>query len=334
MTTNRGTQGPIFIGGLERSGKTYMRMMLAAHPRLAFSRRTNMWTNFHGRFGNLDQPENVDRCLRAMMQQKLIRELDPDPDRIRREFAAGPRTYGRLFALIHQHHAERAGKPRWGDQTALVERCATAVFAAYPHAKMIQMIRDPRDRFEALCTRDPRERRKLGQATAKWLYSEAHARHNQQTFPDQIMVVRYESMVAEPEKTMRAVCHFLDEAYTPTMLAMAHEPRFHRESGISFALGVSPLSTAYIGRFHEGLSRQEIAFMQVQAGTRMLAYGYAPEPIRLTPWEKIRFYLGTWRLHGAQMAIWRAWHATRIHSTVQVDHQTGLMARVTARVVG
>ena len=23
---------PIFIGGLERSGKTYMRMMLSAHP--------------------------------------------------------------------------------------------------------------------------------------------------------------------------------------------------------------------------------------------------------------------------------------------------------------
>ena len=37
----------------------------------------------------------------------------------RREFAQGPATYERLFALFLVHFAEREGKPRWGAQTGL-----------------------------------------------------------------------------------------------------------------------------------------------------------------------------------------------------------------------
>ena len=41
----------------------------------------------------------------------------------------GQPTYACLFALFQQHYAERAGKPRWGDQSGLIERYADLIAA-------------------------------------------------------------------------------------------------------------------------------------------------------------------------------------------------------------
>ena len=107
--------GPVFIGGLDRSGKTTMRAFLASHPNIAIPAvGSNMETYFYGRFGDLGKAENLERCLAAMLRYKHVRFLDPDADRIRREFRQGPPTYARLFSLFLIHLAEREGKPRWG----------------------------------------------------------------------------------------------------------------------------------------------------------------------------------------------------------------------------
>lgn len=334
LTASQNTQGPIFIGGLERSGKTYMRMMLAALPHLCFSRRANMWTAFYGRFGNLAYDENLDRCLNAMMQRKHIRNLEPNLGHIRYEFQQGARTYGRLFALFHEQMAAHTGRSRWGDQTELIERYAAAIFAAYPDAKIIHMMRDPRDRFEALYARDSRQRNELGKATAKWLYSEALARCNLSAFPDQYMVVRYESMVLQPEETMQAVCQFLGEAYSPALLAMAHEPRFHREYSTAFALGESPLSPIYIGRYLKGLSPLEIAFIQRYTETHLRTYYYTPLPLALTTAEKARFYLGTWAPNAIQMVIWRMLQTLRTRADLWTDKQVETVEPVATGMIG
>ena len=105
-------RGPIFIGGLDRSGKTLLRLSLSAHPNLALTRRTYLWPRFFNRYGDLSRGDNFERCLRAMLQRKPIQVLQPDAERIRREFWQGEASYARLFALLHQHYAERQGKPR------------------------------------------------------------------------------------------------------------------------------------------------------------------------------------------------------------------------------
>ena len=134
--------GPILLAGVAHSGKTLLRLALSSHPRLAFSRRTYMWTRFYNRYGDLREPRNFERCLAAMLAHKPTRALDPDPNRIRREFRQGEPTYARLFALFHEHYAERLGRSRWGDQLGFVERYADLIFAAYPDARMIHMVRD------------------------------------------------------------------------------------------------------------------------------------------------------------------------------------------------
>ena len=249
-------RGPIIIGGPDRCGKTLIRSVLAAHPNIAIPDvGSNMWTYFYGQFGDLGRSVNFERCLAAMLRYKHVRFLKPDANRIRREFRQGQPTYGRLFALFHEHYAERQGKPRWGDQTGLVERYADAVFAAYPTAKMIHMVRDPRDRYEASLARWPNGKGRTGGATARWLYSVGLAKRNQKRYPDRYWVVQYETLVRQPEVTVRAACAFLGEQYTPAMLTLEAASKFrnqavHPPDGSHEGSGIS---TAFVGRFRSAV---------------------------------------------------------------------------------
>lgn len=302
------TQGPIYIGGLDRCGKTTMRDFLASHPNIAIPAvGSNMWTYFYDQFGDLSEEDNFERCLEALLHYKHVRFLQPDPERIRREFWQGPPTYARLFSLFLIHYAERQGKPRWGAQTGLIERYADQLFAAYADLKIIHMVRDPRDRYEASLARWPNGKGRAGGASARWLYSMNLAERHLRRYPEQYKIVRFETLVEDTEETLKDVCAFLGETYVPEMLAMEGAPE-HRDKLIGDAeleSGQSPLSPKYIGRFRQNVPRREIAFMQQQLGNKMRAYGYRLEPIEFSTAERVSFALIDWPNQWVRMLAWR-----------------------------
>ena len=283
-------RGPIFIGGLDRCGKTTMQAFLSSHPSIAIPAvGSNFWSYFYGQYGDLRITENFEHCLTALMQYKHALYLQPDPERIRKEFWQGPPTYARLFGLLHQHYAERAGKTRWGDQTGLIERYADQALAAYPGAKMIHMIRDPRDRYEASIAMWPNGKGRCGGATARWKYSVALMKRNLARYPDRYLPVQYEKLVRQPEETLRRVCEFIGESYTPEMLTMDGSPG-HREKLIQNAETTEqPLSEKYIGRFRQHIPKVEIPFIQQYARNEMRQLGYAMEPIQFSLSERVRY---------------------------------------------
>jgi hypothetical protein len=292
-------RGPIFLGGAARSGKTLMRWILST--RIAVSRRTDMWPRFAGRFGDLGRSENLEQCLAAMLRRKQIAQLVPDLDRLRGDFRQGPPTYPRLFALIHEQYAERREKDRWGDQTEFIERFAAPLMAAYPGATVIHMIRDPRDRHEALLSRGSRGPGVVGTFTADWLSSVVVAQRNVERYPDSYLVVRYEDLVTRTEETVRNVCAFIGEAFDPDMLRMAGARRYDQER--ARATDGSPISSEYVGRYRL-VGRRDLAFIQAVAGARMRELGYVGEPIRLTPAERVRGAL-EWPVGFVQLGAWR-----------------------------
>ena len=290
--------GPIFIGGLDRSGKTPLRRMLGRHPRLALTRRTYLWTRFYNCYGDLAEPKNLERCLQAMLQQRAIQALQPDADRIRREFGQGPATYARLFELIHQHNAERLGKPRWGDQLGLVERFAETIFAAYPEAKMIHMVRDPRDRYTAALSDMRRGKTsqmpnwKAGTAVARWLYSVRLAEHNRQQFANRYLVLRYEALVQDPGRTLAAVCEFLGEEFDSRMLEPQNGPEEDTDERED-------------SQIQQRISAGETAFAQLIAAREMRRLGYGLEPVRFSPGKAAAFTFVDLPLNMAGMMYWR-----------------------------
>ncbi len=282
-----------------------MRAFLVSHPNIAIPAvGSNMETYFYGRFGDLRRDRNFERCLRSMLRYKHVRFLDPDPERIRQEFHQGPRTYERLFSLFLIHYAEREGKPRWGAQTGLVERYADHLFAAYPGVKVVHMVRDPRDRYEASLALWPNGRGRAGGATARWRYSMRLAERNLDRFGKGYLVVRYEDLVLQPETTIRSVLGFLGEGFLPEVLAMSGAPE-HREKLLGGARGSGgPLSTEFIGLYRDRVPKEELAFIQSVAGRQMRAYGYLPDQLPISMRERGRYAI-EWPNQLARMMAWR-----------------------------
>lgn len=296
---------PIFIGGPDRCGKTTLRAFLVSHPNISIPAvGSNMWTYFYGQFGDIRKPENFNRCLAAMLNYKHVAYLNPDVERIKREFWDGEPTYARLFALFQEHHAEKEGKPRWGDQTGLVERYADEIFEAYPQAKIIHMIRDPRDRYGASLTLWPKGKGRAGGAAARWLYSTKLAIRNLKKYPHRYMTVKFEHMVSDSESCLKEICAFLEEEFTASMLSMegAIDFRAQLEKGEDNNL----LSTKYIGGYRSTVPLEEIAFLQMFAGRQMRLYEYELDQNRFPIKKTLKFWFIDYPLNLLRMTAWLA----------------------------
>lgn len=295
---NGDLKSPIFIGGLDNSGKTHLRLALSSHPEIAMTRRSYMWTRIYNRYGDLRQPENFERCLNALLSRKDVRTLQPDPERIRREFSQGELTYGRLFALVHEHYAERLGKSRWGEQEAGIEHFAAEVFAAYPSAKIIHMLRDPRNRYDEMLRSTPPKVRlgRVGVNTADWLQSARVARDNQQSYPDNYLVLAYERLVTQPEDTLRKICSFIGVDYVPAMLTLEGAVGFGEgnKTGASAELETGVVEFRLDGS--QAVSPREVAFMQTLARKEMMERGYIEEKVQFSTSEAVLYYGLDWPL--------------------------------------
>jgi hypothetical protein len=299
--------GPIFIAGLERTGTSLLYALLASHPNIAMARRTNWWTFFYDRFGDLARDENLDRILGDMSRYRRHRKLELDFDRLRAEFVAGERSYCRLFALMQAQHAERLGRPRWGDKSLHTERYAETVYGCFPDARIVHIIRDPRDRYASVLKRWHSQRGGVGSATAAWLASVDLAAANRERYPDRYLVLEYEALVRDPDGSMRSVCEFIGEPYEPSMLQMRGAGEFRETGGNSsygtFAAGeISPRS---VGRFRSVLSDRQVAFVQRTAGPKMALHGYEPVTLQMSTGDRIRYGALTVPANSAKMALWR-----------------------------
>jgi Sulfotransferase family len=311
---------PVFVAGPDRSGTTLMFALLASHPDLCMVRRTNMWRYFYRRYGDLEEPANLDRCLDDMVRYRRMRHLQPDADRIRREFRAGPPTYGRLFALFQGHNAERLAKVRWGDKSLHTEHFADDVFSEFPDGRIVHMIRDPRDRYASVRHRNGQELSRVGAATGRWLLSTRAAIRNHARYPDRYLIVRYEDLTRAPAATMRQVCDFVDLSFRPEMLEMGELPELRAAGGNSSFGDMEPgaISVRAVGRFRSVVPPRDVAYMQLVARRAMDRMGYEREPVALAAPDRARLLLWELPVNGLRMFGWMAQARFRAHRGVPV----------------
>lgn len=253
---------PIFVAGLDRAGKTQLRIALARHPSLEMVRRVNLWTEIFGRYGELRSVEQRRAAARA-----VNRSGELDEARLVGAMDGSPTPYVALFAEFGAQLCARSGRRRWGTQEAHLEWRADAVLRLFPQARIIHLVRDPRDRAAVVIGSSSRRRGGLGAETAAWVASADLARRQAAAHPRSYTTLRYESLVDDPEGTLREVCDFIGESFEPAMLADGPLSQSGRTALVE-----------EIGSFRERLAPWEIAFIQSRAQGLMDAMGYPAEP--------------------------------------------------------
>lgn len=307
MTDDTRTRGPVFVAGADRSGTTLMYLLLDAHPSFCMVRRTNYWRWFDGRYGDLADPASLDRCLADLLAYRRIAALDPDPERLRRELARGAPTYARLYDLLLSHHAERHGAARWGDKSLHSEHHAARILTAFPDARMIQMVRDPRDRHLSVVHRPGAAHPSTGAIAGRWRASVRAGLAAQRRFPDRHRIVRYEDLVREPEATMAGVWVFVDEPPpTEGMLVDGDGP----EGNSSFGDVGGGISTRAVERWRRGLDPVTVRAIELLCGGPLEALGYPRSMVDLAVEERRALARAlpeqALRMVGSRALVWRA----------------------------
>jgi len=314
--------GPVYIAGVSYSGKTQMRLMLSAHPNIVITRRTYMWRTYYKRFGDLSEPQNFENCLEEMMASKHIQMLNPNPERIRQEFAQGEPNYARLFAIIHRQFSESLGKKRWGNQQGLLENDAALIFAYEPEAFIIHMVRNPLDRIEESVSRSRHRRGKIGWETSFWQQSSQLALRNLEEYPQRYMVVHCERLFSDPETTLRDVCDFMGEDFHPETLMV---------NGLA-EMGIE-VPEKYIKRDQAAdkkkrdipikLSVTEKSFIQSQLRSEMSVFGYSSTDQRLPFVSALKYTFLEYPMNLAGSVLWEAWGSKRFNNPeLLVDYRS------------
>lgn len=139
---------PIFIVGAPRSGTTLMRNMLNRHPAIAISRETEFYHYIYRRrriFGSLSDLGNRKRLVKEYLSTQRIQRMNLDLQALEQKLLEEGVTYEALFASLLSFYARAHGKRRCGEKTPQHALFTEVLCRWYPDARIIHILRDPRD---------------------------------------------------------------------------------------------------------------------------------------------------------------------------------------------
>ena len=206
---------PIFIVGCPRSGTTLLRDLLRSHPGITIAPESHFIPRFYLSYGDPSSDQEAWRIARSILKTRRVGlwQIVAQPT----DFI-GCRSFSEVTTRLFELWAREKGKPRWGDKTPHYVRHIPLLIQLFPDAQVIHVVRDGRDvALSWLRTRF--EPRNLYKAARLWKEMATKGRRDGATLPaDSYLEVRYETLLADPEATMRGVCQFLNEPWEPAVL--------------------------------------------------------------------------------------------------------------------
>jgi len=262
---------PVFIVGSPRSGTTFLRHVLDRHPSLSVCGETRFFAEVYKRrwlFGDLANPENRRRLVEQYLSTARMRRLGLDLHEMKEKLLREATSYRALFTAILEYYAESHGKQRLGEKTPHHAFHAETLCQWYPGAAIIHMVRDPRDVVASL-QRMPWAPDSVVSNASMWLLFDRAARRLESYAG--YLLVRYETLVTQPEQELTRICAHVGEDYSPGML-LATEPA--PGSGSVRRLAAGPLTRERLNKWQEQLTAEEVSLVEWIDGRDMQRYGY------------------------------------------------------------
>lgn len=265
----------VFVYGALRSGTTVFRLMLDAHPQIANPGEMDFLFDYlhpdpsHATGWRYDLDGlQLDRIYQVHSM--------PIPDGV-----DGLDLLQVFLDDLRQHHSEAV-------LSINIHRHVDRIIATLPNARLIHMLRDPRDVARSSIV--------MGWAgtpyhgVGHWIDTETAwdaglAVQN----PPPVMTFQYETLFADTEGTLKDVCAFLDLDYDPQILSYYEGTTY------------SAPDPKLVQQWRKKAAAHDMALLEHRAGTLMQSRGYPPEmpPVTLSALDQARLY---WR---NKTTVWR-----------------------------
>ena len=301
--------GEIFVVGASRSGTNLVRALLNAHSTLWISAETHYFDDLRPRLtGNGTEPlagEERERCERyflALSHRAFGQAGDPEESRFERdELRALATELGgsgdAYFEALCRLRAHRHGRERWGEKTPRHVYRIDDLLSAYPDAKVVCLVRDPRavvasykdwhgaaerrgvTESPELAADRERSRRSYNAVLMSLLWRgvvrasfDALERHGR----EHVRIQHFEQLAASPEAEVRELCAWLGLEFEPALLEVP-------VVNSSYATTGAGVSSEPVERWRERLSPTEVGIVQSVCRPLLTQLGYVPDDVSVSP---------------------------------------------------
>ena len=212
---------PLIILGVGRSGTTLLRVMLDRNSELAIPYETFFVPQLAHRHGRRLQ---LDQFLDDLGRLRTLYDWGIRPEDVRPRLREGMTT-SEAIGAIFETYAERQGKQRWGDKTPLYMQQLPLLERLFPEAIWVHLVRDGRDAAlsflelpEGFSGKTWAQPRTVAQFAARWRTEILAARRLGRHSGARYFELRYEDLVAEPERELHRICEHGALPWEPGML--------------------------------------------------------------------------------------------------------------------
>ncbi len=265
---------PLIVLGVGRSGTTLLRVMLDRNSELAVPYETFFVPQLAHRHGR--RPKLAE-FLDDLGRLRTLYDWGVTPEDVWPHLREGMTTTEAIRAIF-ETYAERQGKPRWGDKTPLYMQQLPLLERLFPDAIWVHLVRDGRDAalsflelpagFAGKTWAHPRT---VAQFAARWRTEIRAARRLGRHAGERYLELRYEDLVAEPERELRRVCEHASLRWEPGML---DHTRISDAANMPEHRNLAQPPTPGLRDWRSQMSREDALSFEEVAGDVLRSAGY------------------------------------------------------------
>jgi hypothetical protein len=201
-------------------------------------------------------------------------EIKPDRERLFRE--ARDRNLLCIYFGIYDQYLAYAGKQRWCCKSTFMIEHVAAILRYHPEARFIFMVRDGRD-VAVSAKHSIFNHFHVYYSALRWQREQRLGLDLLARLPgEQIMLLKYEELIAEPEQNTRELCAFLGEPFDEHMLVyhLSGEAKKSGSLSISWENTSKPVLKGNAEKFRSQLNEREIFMFEAIAWRELQELDY------------------------------------------------------------
>jgi len=225
MMDGKAFAGPLFIVGRPRSGTKLLRDLLNEHSQVAITVNESHFIPYYyheiHKFGDLRKRENFERFYNELSKITFIRRLKKKNKSVSPDLwheSVEDWSYAGIVEAFYRAYARREGKIIWGDKTPSYLTQLPLLYALFPTAKVIHIIRDARDYCISI---NKAWGKNMYRAAQQWVDQVAKCRKDGAPHSgDGYHEMKYEALLDHPKETIGQLCEFIGIEFEEDMLRL------------------------------------------------------------------------------------------------------------------
>ncbi|MEW5870894.1 MAG: sulfotransferase [Chloroflexota bacterium] len=318
---------PIFICGHPKSGTSLVRAILDSHPQLiVYPEETGFFRRYLPEASKCSPSEQTLPSLLALADERLIHifkwnQETPDPS----QEGFPDRDYSAIaFEDVRENMRQLAGQQfehtgdilsaailaygqvcgrinaqtrYWVEKSPYNEYFAEQIYAWWPDARCIHIVRDPRDNYISYRRKHPDWSVEF--FAANWTRSTGAGMRNRERFGAQrYLILRYEDLTQSPQSSLEKLTGFLQIDWDAALTQPTRAGEQWAGNSM-FADRFQGISAAPVDRWKDNLSPEDAGVIEWMAGSLLSTWGYAPLPGKtFSQLLNARWRAATWPVRG------------------------------------